>query len=64
MEHMFRNPVSRGSGGGYGGDQEKEEGMASEVAPFDLDRVVSEYKMCLCDVLCIIFCYLMCLLLY
>jgi len=40
VEHMFRNPVSRGSGGyGGGGEQEKEEGMASEIAPFDLDRV-------------------------
>lgn len=36
VEHVFRNPVSRGS---YG--EEKEEGMASEIAPFDLDRVVS-----------------------
>ena len=34
VEHVFRNPVSRGS---YG--EEKEEGMASEIAPFDLDRV-------------------------
>lgn len=38
IEQMFRNPVSR-----YGGvaEEEKEEGMASEIAPFDLDRVVS-----------------------
>ena len=39
VEHVFRNPVSRGS---YG--EEKEEGMASEIAPFDLDRVVSIEK--------------------
>ena len=38
VEHVFRNPVSRGSSS-YG--EEKEEGMASEIAPFDLDRVVS-----------------------
>ncbi len=43
VEHMFRNPVGRG--GGYG-DQEKEEGMASEIAPFDLDRVVSNTTLC------------------
>ena len=40
VEHVFRNPVSRGS---YG--EEKEEGMASEIAPFDLDRVVSTLKL-------------------
>eukprot|EP00984_Skeletonema_dohrnii_P021927 scaffold11059_cov72-Skeletonema_dohrnii-CCMP3373.AAC.1 len=38
VEHMFRNPVSRGSSYGTNGE-EKEEGMASEIAPFDLDRV-------------------------
>ena len=42
VEHIFRNPVSRG-GGGYG--EEKEEGMATtnagEIAPFALERVVS-----------------------
>jgi len=42
VEHMFRNPVSRGSTYGTNGE-EKEEGMASEIAPFDLDRVVSFY---------------------
>jgi hypothetical protein len=36
IEHLFRNPVSRRN---YG--EEKEEGMASEIAPFLLDRVVS-----------------------
>ena len=46
VEHMFRNPVSRGNGGYGGGEQEKEEGMASEIAPFDLDRVVSAYMSC------------------
>ncbi len=46
VEHVFRNPVSRGS---YG--EEKEEGMASEIAPFDLDRVVSIEKKNICIVL-------------
>ncbi len=55
VEHMFRNPVSRGGSGGYGGEQEKEEGMASEIAPFDLDRVVSAHMSC-------VICYIMCLL--
>ena len=51
MEHMFRNPVSRGSSYGTNGE-EKEEGMASEIAPFDLDRVVSFYIMC--HVMCLL----------
>jgi len=51
VEHMFRNPVSRGSSYGTNGE-EKEEGMASEIAPFDLDRVVSFYIMC--HVMCLL----------
>ena len=38
VENLFRNPVSRES---QYSSEEKEEGMASEIAPFDLERVVS-----------------------
>ena len=49
IEQLFRNPVNTPSasrGGGRGGYNEAEEGMAAsggggEVAPFDLERVVS-----------------------
>ena len=48
VENLFRNPVSRES---QYSSEEKEEGMASEIAPFDLERVVS-----LVHVMCIYFC--------
>jgi hypothetical protein len=50
VENLFRNPVSRES---QYSSEEKEEGMASEIAPFDLERVVSR----IFDVCCVyIFC--------
>jgi len=56
IELLFRNPVSGGNNRNTYGKEKEEEGMASDIAPFHLDRVVSCFIILCTCVVCVFDC--------